>query len=94
MTKKIYLCVDKNYNRPYYKVIGTIEELAKNQTMFLFKFNRWISKPVIKEYRNWKLEKQTIQYMQWYQEEQECLFKVVDANNKDYYIVELYDNAK
>jgi len=88
---KIWLGKDTNYNYAYYRVIGEMEEIPKNATYFVMKWNRWTPFPVQK----FSLFKTRMHlYTKWELVEQETLFKITNRDNAGIYLVELVENEK
>lgn len=89
MKVKIWLGKDTNYNYPYYKVIGEMEDIPKYAKYFVMKWKRWT--PHQKQKFSLFGGKMHL-YTVFKPEEQESLFKIINRDNLGIMIVELVEN--
>ena len=88
--RKVWLGIDKTYNRPYDCIIGELKDDVK-ATHFVMKWNRWIPYP---KHRINRITSKIISYTEWILEEQESVFKIINGDNLGIYLVEIISDEK
>lgn len=88
MKWKVWLGKDNVYNKPYYKIIGEVEQVSDGKNVFSMEWKRWVPYEVIK--RDIKLK--PVSMVVWKLEKQTSLFLITNRNSQGIYLVELFND--